>query len=46
VPLEDRDAAALQMSDALFIDIRADYIVPRFGETRTGDKSNVATTDY
>ena len=41
----DRDAACIQLGDALAIDIRANHVVPRLGETSPGDETHVPTTD-
>jgi len=37
VLLVDRDAAGIELGDALAINVRANYLVPRLGETCPSD---------
>jgi hypothetical protein len=44
--LVNRHDAGLELRDALSVDVRADDIVPRLGQTRAGYQANIATTNY
>jgi len=46
MPLEYGDATRLEMGDAFRVDIRANHLMSRFGETRAGHKTNIATANY
>ncbi len=41
----DRNAAGVELSDALAIDVRTHYLVSCFGKTSSGDESHVSTAD-
>jgi len=43
--LVDRNAAGVELGDALAIDVRANYLVPSFCETCPGDETHIPTTD-
>jgi hypothetical protein len=43
--LVDRDATGIELRDALAIDVRANYVVSRFGETRPGNQTHVSTAN-
>jgi len=45
VMLVDRDAAGIELGDALAIDVRANDLVSGFGEASSGDETYVPTTD-
>jgi hypothetical protein len=44
--LVDRHLARLELPDAFGIDVRANDVVPGFGETSSGYQADVATTDH
>src|SRR6266704_692789 len=41
----DRNAASVELSDALAIDVRTHYLVSCFGKTSSGDEPHVSTAD-
>jgi hypothetical protein len=43
--LGDRNAAGIELRDALAIDVRANYVVSCFGETRPGNQTYVSTAN-
>jgi hypothetical protein len=42
----DGHNAGIQLGDAFGIDIRANYVVPRFRKTCGSDQSHITTPDY
>src|SRR5258708_35922465 len=46
VMLVDRHASRLKLRDPLLINVRANDIMPRFGETCAGHQADVTTSDY
>jgi hypothetical protein len=45
VLLVDGDAAGIEFSDAIAVNIRANHLVSGFGETSSGDQADVATSN-
>jgi hypothetical protein len=43
--LVDRDAAGIELGDALAVDVRANYLVTCLGKASTGHQTDVSTTD-